>query len=46
MIPSSKLKVDDGHILESAFKFAGMDLGIPPVVFACEHDPGDPNCQQ
>ena len=38
VIGPSELKTPDTHVLECAFAFAGMDFGIPPVVFACEHD--------
>ena len=46
VIDRSELKTSDAHVLECAFTFAGMDFDIPPVVFACDHADGDPNCLQ
>ncbi len=39
-----KLKVSESDTLRFAVQFADMDNEIPPVVFACDHVLGDPNC--
>ena len=44
VVPPGQLKINETDVLISAFKVAGMDVGIPPVIVLGNHGAKEPAC--